>query len=169
MHGVVLEDRRLLELAPDAELGNLRLIELGQVVAALEIDVAFIGPRLTGDDVHHRRLAGAVGTDDRAHLPRRQDQRQAAQRLVAIERNADAIEIEQRSGQNGVLRFDHDCASLAGAPPDGSPATVSGMAGFLRSVRVSASPRMPLGRNKVTRTKRPPSAKSQYSGKAPVK
>ena len=38
--GVVLEHRRLLELAADAEFGDLGLVELGQIVAALEIDVA---------------------------------------------------------------------------------------------------------------------------------
>jgi hypothetical protein len=27
-----------------------------------------VGPRLAGDDVHHRRLAGAVGADDAAQL-----------------------------------------------------------------------------------------------------
>ena len=38
---------------------------------AVEQTVALVGPRLAGDDVHHGRLAGAVGADDGAHLARR--------------------------------------------------------------------------------------------------
>ena len=57
---------------------------------------------LCRDDVHHRRLAGAVGADDRAHLARLERQRQAAQRLVAVEGNADAVEVEQRGGEFGA-------------------------------------------------------------------
>ncbi len=106
-NGVVLEHRRLLELAADAEFGDFGLVELGQVVPALEIDVALVGPRLAGDDVHHRRLAGAVGADDRAHLARLQHERQAAQRLVAVEGDADAVEIEQRARQLGIVGFAH--------------------------------------------------------------
>src|SRR5262245_603722 len=66
---VHVEHGRLLELAADAEQRDLGLVEARQVIrAAVEIDVAGIGPGLAGDDVHHGGLAGAVGTDDRAHL-----------------------------------------------------------------------------------------------------
>ncbi len=67
-HREVLEYRRLLELAPDAEIGDGALVELGQVDLAVEEDLALVRPRLAGDDIHHRRLAGAVRTDDRAEL-----------------------------------------------------------------------------------------------------
>ena len=83
-------------LRPMPSSAILGLVQLGEIVAAVEIDVALVGPRLAGDDVHHRRLAGAVGADDRAHLAGLEHQRQAAQRLVAVEGNADAVEIEQR-------------------------------------------------------------------------
>ena len=74
-------------LRPMPSVGDVGLVELGQIVPALEIDLAGVRPRLAGDDVHHRRLAGAVGADDRAHLAGRQHQRQAAQRAVAVERS----------------------------------------------------------------------------------
>ena len=79
--GVALEDGRLLELPADAERGDGRLVEPGEVDRAVEIDVAGVGPRLAGDHVHHGGLAGAVRADDGAHLARLDDQRQLVQRL----------------------------------------------------------------------------------------
>ena len=94
--GVALEDGRLLELAADAELGDRRLVDARQVDGAVEIDVAGVGARLAGDDVHHGRLAGAVGADDGAHLALLDDQRQFVQRLEAVEGDGDAVEVEER-------------------------------------------------------------------------
>ena len=51
---------------------------------------ALVGPRLAGDDVHHRRLAGAVGADHAAQLAGVDGQRQLVQRLEAVEADADA-------------------------------------------------------------------------------
>ena len=92
---VELEDRRLLEFSADAEPGDLRLVVAGEVDVALEIDIALVGPRLAGDDVHHRRLAGAVRADDRAHLARVDDEREPVQRLEAVEGDGDVVEIEE--------------------------------------------------------------------------
>ncbi len=101
---VHLEHRRLLEFAADAEHGDFGLVELGQVVGAfLEKHVAGVGPGLAGDDVHHGGLAGAVRADDGAHLARLDDEGQFVERLEAVERHADAVEIEQRRG--GVFFF----------------------------------------------------------------
>ena len=77
-------------------------------LAALEEDVAVVRPRLAGDDVHHRRLAGAVRADDGAHLARLDHERQLVERLEAVERDADAVEIEQRGGGCS----DRSCSSL---------------------------------------------------------
>ena len=99
---MVFEHRRLLEFAADSERRDLGFVELGQIVAAVEHHLAFVGAGLAGDDVHHRRLAGAVGADDRAHLARQKHQRQAAQRLVAVERDADPVEVEQRLGEGRI-------------------------------------------------------------------
>ena len=74
------------------------LVELGQVGAAVEQHVALVRPGLAGDDVHHGGLAGAVRADDRAHLAGLDRERQLVERLEAVERDADAVEIEQRGG-----------------------------------------------------------------------
>ena len=79
---VHFEHCRLLKFAADAELGDLGLVELGQVIGALpEIDVAVVRPGLAGDDVHHRGLAGAVRADDGAHLAGSTTKRQFVERL----------------------------------------------------------------------------------------
>lgn len=67
--GMAFKHRRLLEFSADAELGNIRLVLLGEVDAVFEQHRAGIRPRLAGDDVHHRRLAGAIRADDGAQFP----------------------------------------------------------------------------------------------------
>jgi hypothetical protein len=62
----VLENSRPLKVSADAEVGDLSLVEATQVSRALKEDLARIWPGLAGDHIHHRRLAGAVRTDDRA-------------------------------------------------------------------------------------------------------
>ena len=99
------------------------LVELGEVVAALEEDVAVVGPGLAGDDVHHRGLAGAVRADDGAHLARLDDERQIVERAEAVERDGDAVEIEQaRRWCACPWRYSAACGAAAaraviGAPP----------------------------------------------------
>src|SRR5215472_11593343 len=58
---VAVEHGRLLELAADAELGDLGLVEAGEIVAAVEQEVALVGTGPACDHVHHGGLAGAVG------------------------------------------------------------------------------------------------------------
>ena len=72
---VHLEHRRLLKLAADAELGDLGLVELRQIVRTLPKQTSPVSGRvLPVIDVHHRGLAGAVRPDDRAHLARLDDE-----------------------------------------------------------------------------------------------
>src|SRR5262249_18385045 len=108
---------------------------------------AVIGSCLPGHDVHHRRLAGAVGSDDATELAGVDPQGQPVERLEAVEAHGQILEIQNRPAhQLARLPADHR-ASLA-------PGT---------------RPMSPRGRNSVTRTKIAPSAYSQTSGSAPVK
>ena len=93
-HGELLEHRRLLELAPDAHLRDLGFGVAQQVDRAAEENPPLIGPRLAGDDVHHRRLAGAVGADDAAQLTRRNVERQIIDRLEAVETHAHVFQVQ---------------------------------------------------------------------------
>jgi hypothetical protein len=65
---VVLENGRFLELATDAEMRDLGFREARQIKRLAEKSLAFVRPRLAGDDVHHRRLARTVRSDDAAQL-----------------------------------------------------------------------------------------------------
>ena len=95
-HRVVLEDRRLLELAADAGVRDLGLGQLREVDRLAEERGARVGPRLAGDHVHHRRLAGAVGADDAAQLAGVDRERQVVERLEAVEADRDVVEVEDR-------------------------------------------------------------------------
>ncbi len=95
---MTLENGRLLELAADAELGNIGLVPLGEIDLAVEEHFALVGPRLAGDDVHHRRFAGAVRADDGAKFPGLDDDRQRIQRLETVEGDGDVVEIEHAVG-----------------------------------------------------------------------
>ena len=68
-HAVLLEHGRLLELAADARRARsaARVIRSRSIVWPKNAR-AGIGPRLAGDHVHHRGLAGAVRADDAAQL-----------------------------------------------------------------------------------------------------
>ena len=167
--GEFLEHRRLLELAPDAELGDRRLVEPGEVDAAVEIDLAGVRLGLAGDDVHHRGLAGAVRADDRAHLAGLDHQRQLVQRLEAVEGHRDAVEVEQRV-LGPVVHRPYSAADGLSSPPGGPSVSVGEMPSSARprlrrwpiADQPSAMvPTMPLGRNRVTAMNRPPSANSQ--------
>ena len=82
--------------------GDRRLVEAREVVHAVEEHGARIGPRLAGDDVHHRGLARAVGADDGAHFALLDDEGEVAQRPEAVEGDVDGVEIEQRLGGCGL-------------------------------------------------------------------
>ncbi len=102
---MALEHGRLLKLAADAELGDLGLVEPGQIVQAVEHDVAEVRPGLAGDHIHHRGLAGAVRTDDGAHFAGLDGERKIVERLEAVEGDGDAVEIKECGGQRFHGRF----------------------------------------------------------------
>ena len=76
------------------------------------------GPGLAGDDVHHGGLAGAVRADDGAHLAGIDGERQLVEGAEAVERNGDAVEIEQRRWWSRASMSDHSAGprgSLTGS------------------------------------------------------
>jgi hypothetical protein len=54
---------------------------------------------LTGDHVHHGGFAGAVRADNGPHLARLDGEGKIVERLEAVERDGDTIEIEECGGQ----------------------------------------------------------------------
>src|SRR4029077_17902969 len=70
---------------------------------SVEIDFTLVRPRLAGDDVHHRGFAGAVWTDDRAHLAGRDGQRQVVDRLEAVKGKLNSVEVKHLRGRAFIL------------------------------------------------------------------
>src|SRR5690606_27664727 len=107
----------------DAEVRDLGLAELQKIDAPAEERNAFVRPRLAGDDVHHRRLAGAVRADDAAQLARIDVQAQRVESLESVEADRDAVEVENPALRNverrvrGKIRVTHDFFLLKHAVP----------------------------------------------------
>ena len=99
-----------------------------------------IRPSFPRDDVHHGRLAGAVGADDAKHLSRIDVQREVVERLKAVEADGQVLKLSLLSRTLTSL-YSAECRS----------------------------PIIPRGRNSVTSTNNAPSAYSHTSGKAPVR
>ena len=89
--------------------------------------LAGIGPGLAGDDVHHRRLAGAVRADDAAHLAGADRERERVERLEAVEADGDVVEVEDRAvGDVELARLDDARVARLRARPSCRPAAASG-------------------------------------------
>ena len=74
-------------------------------VAPLELDRALVGEVEAGEDVHERRLAGAVRADQADDLVAVQLERDVAERLHALERTRDAGGPERGSGPPCLVRL----------------------------------------------------------------
>src|SRR5216683_2856774 len=159
-NGQVFENGRPLKLAPDAEIGDRRLVEPGQIGVAAKEHLARIRTRLAGDDIHHRRLAGAVVADDRAQLAFLDDERELVQRLEAVKADRHAVDIKQNIA--GRMRRVHACSFAA----SGGAAGASARGRLQRSCR--KIPTMPRGKISVVRMNSPPRMNSQISGAALV-
>src|SRR5207248_3234893 len=145
--------------------GDVGLVEPRQVLIAAEEHFTRIWPGLARHDIHHRRLAGAVRTDDRPQLALLDDQRQIIERLETVEADRDAVQVEQNvagrtRGRGGV----HICFSAATggltAKADARRARGNG--------RWRKIPTMPRGKTSVVSTNSPPRKNSQISGAALV-
>src|SRR3984893_2349855 len=89
--GQVFENGRPLKFAADAEIGDFRLVEAGQIRRTLEEDLAGIGPGLAGDHIHHRSLPRAIRADDRAQFALLDDQRELVQCPEPVKADRDAV------------------------------------------------------------------------------
>ena len=88
---MVLKHRGLLKLSTDAKVGNMGFVQSRKIYAVPEFNLAFIGPCLAGNHIHHRRLARTIGTDNGAEFPGFDVEAQAVQRLKSIEANRHTI------------------------------------------------------------------------------
>src|SRR5262252_5403472 len=136
-HGVVAKDGGFLEFATDAGVRDVRLRHSREVIGFAEQRFAFVRPGLSGDHVHHRGFARAVGTDDAAQLPRLDDERQAVEGFEAVESDGYAVEVQHGSAGAVEVHGLDAWASVATMPP-----------GLDTRARL---PTMPPGKNRVTR------------------
>ena len=175
-HGEGFEHRGFLELAADAQRGDVRLVHGEQVVAAAEPHRAGVWPGFTGDDVHHGGFAGAVGADNAAQFTVVDGEVEVVDGLEAVKAHVHAFQVQDGAvahvhrGLHRREEFEYLVAIgqfLKNAHAAAScPVAVSSSILALR--RFCSSPAMPLGRNTVTSTNRPPRANSQASGMMPV-
>eukprot|EP01022_Parablepharisma_sp_SALTPOND_P030357 TRINITY_DN760_c2_g2_i2.p2 TRINITY_DN760_c2_g2~~TRINITY_DN760_c2_g2_i2.p2 ORF type:complete len:1280 (+),score=504.50 TRINITY_DN760_c2_g2_i2:6407-10246(+) len=100
-HGVLLEHGRALELAADAGVRDLILGHPGQVDGLAEEGGTGGGPGLAGDDIHHRGLARAIGTDQAGDGRPRHGEAELADRPHAAEHHRQAL---HRQAATGALR-----------------------------------------------------------------
>src|SRR5207302_295536 len=147
-HRVMLEDRRLLELAPDARVGDLRLGKAREVDGLAEESAPRIRPRLAGDHVHHRRLAGAIRADDAAQFARVDGERKVVQGLEAVEADADALEVEDDAVGEVESCPGHVTAACPGIGANGNRMHRYARHCFFHLLK---SPETPWGRKSVTR------------------
>src|SRR5690606_24614818 len=175
-HRVVLEHRRLLELATDSSLRDFRLAHREQVGRLTEPCGAGVRPRLARDDVHHRRLPGAVRTDDATKLACVDVEGERVQGLETVEAHGDVLEVQNRTVRGIAGRR----TSLACADTEDFLPTVANRSrcvhagtAFARTFGLrltrAAKPTTPCGKNNVMSTNNAPSAYNQNSGSAAVK
>src|SRR5437899_1298627 len=136
-----------------------------RISAAAEEHLARIRPGFAGDDIHHRRLAGAVRTDDRAQFAFLDNKRQIVQCLEPVEADRDAVEIQQdvagRMRDRGRLHMRFS-AAIGASIGNGAPERRRGQGNCRKT------PTMPRGKTSVVSTNSPPRKNSQISGAAVV-
>ena len=75
---------------------------------ALELEGAGVGRVDAGDDLHQRRLAGAVLAHQRVHMAALQAELHVVERQHAGERLADVVDLEQIFGVRDRAAFAHE-------------------------------------------------------------
>ncbi|MNN09476.1 hypothetical protein D3C81_1223580 [compost metagenome] len=110
-HTQGFEHRGLLELAPDAGLGDLHFAHAGEVQGVAKPGLARGGAGLAGDHIHQRGFTGAVGADNATQLADADVQVQGVEGLETIEADADVLQRQDRA----VADIQAFCAQLAKA------------------------------------------------------
>jgi hypothetical protein len=105
----VLRDREVGHqvelLMDDGDTELLRVLGRGRLIRlAVERELALVDRVDAGQDLHQRRLAGAVLPHQREHLPGLQVEVHVLERLDAREGLADALDVEQRGHDTTPLR-----------------------------------------------------------------
>src|SRR5712691_518121 len=137
-HREVPEDRGGLELAPDAERGDLVLPPARQIGILAEDHASGGGSDLPRDDIEQGRLAGAIGADDHPQLAVVHVEVELAQRLEAVEIDGDVLKIDDGPVLGGS-RGAHGRVTSGAAAPSAREATA-----FIRPPRTHASSRWQL-------------------------
>ena len=116
-----------------------------------ELDLSFVRPGASGDDVEHRAFARAIRADDDAELTFIHVEVEVVDRLEAVEGFADAFERE-----NELFVRRHGIFGLTGCAT--GPVSAAGLPkSFLLSSRnCSGRPMIPFGMKSVTKTKSAP-------------
>ena len=180
-HGELLEHGGFLKLATNAQLCNLGLAVAQQINGAAKEHRPTVRSRLARDDVHHRRLAGSVGSNDAAQLSRRDVQRQTIDGLEAVKADMHILQIQDSAMRDVDFAVFHHApdAGIAstglGLPGPGSQRCVVGFDAFgalFQQVRrhlelplsFLTSPTTPSGKYSVTPMNSAPKKYSQNSG-----
>src|SRR5262249_1522144 len=93
-HAHALEERDVLKRAGNTELGHVGCGQ-ARAITPLEQDAAFVRMVEAADDVQERRLAGAVGADDREDLSALDVQADIAQGEQRAEAHAHTFHLQQ--------------------------------------------------------------------------
>ncbi len=97
-HGLILEHRRSLKLAPHARIRDPAFgfpQERNRRIAPQ--DPPFVRSRLAGDHIHEGRLSRPVGADHRAQFRRANAERQVVQRLEPVKGHRNAGDFQKRT------------------------------------------------------------------------
>ena len=106
--GEVLEHGGGLELAPDAQHGDLVFLKLAEIGSLTEDDAPGVRLRPAADDVEQGRFAGTVGSDQRSQLALIDVKVDFCQGLEAVERDGDVFQIHDGAGLfHGSLPVSH--------------------------------------------------------------
>src|SRR4051812_22528498 len=162
-HAMVLEHSRLLKLAADSGVRDLRFGEACEIDGLAEERGSGIRSRLARDHIHHGGFACAVGPDHATQLTGLDGQRELVERLEAVKAHGDVLEIEDRPvGRIDAFRDD-------AAYPGSRRLSDTGSLAHVRFPIFLMAPITPAGKNSVTRMKSMPRKNSQYSGNDCVK